>query len=173
MRACKHAPTDLCWLQVSNGQSSVDLEASSDASTLQSKGPFTRAKPASKGASRTYDEASQDADSSNRRVSRSYDDDHSASSSNGLNRKPRRSSNEATSSSDDPEEMTAHLADALRGNEAWQSRQVQRGTPALRQKPKSSRQQSTFKAKQTSSIGNEGRVVVSQDTLLRWLEHRD
>ena len=129
--------------------------------------PVKRPNPGTRTLSRSYDEASQTADGSHRNLSGSYD---RATDS----RKPGRSFDEVNSSSDDPEEMTAQLADALRGNQAWQSRQlVQRETPALRHKPKLSRQKSVSKAKETTSqTGNEGRVVVSQDTLLRWLESK-
>ena len=130
--------------------------------------PFRRAKPVSKNMSRSYDEANSDAETS----SRSYE--RSTSSFAGVSKKPNRGSDEVTSSSDDPEEMTAQLADALRGNRAWQSRQVQmqRAPPALGQMPKSHHKKLTYRNQGTANVRNEGRVVVSQDTLLRWLESK-
>ena len=122
--------------------------------------------------SRSYDEASHDDASSSRQLSRSYEG--SPNSSAGVSKKSNRSFDEVTSSSDDPEEMTAQLADALRGNPAWQSRQVQmrRAPPALGHMPKSFPEKPTHRQQETKSVRNEGRVVVSQDTLLWWLESK-
>ena len=137
--------------------------------------------------SRSYDEASHEAESSSRRLSRSHDRSISSSagvstkpnrsftsSSAGVSKKPNRSFDEVTSSSDDPEEMTVQLADALRGNRAWQSRQVlmRRAPPALGHMPKSSQKKATYRKQEPANVGNEGRVVVSQDTLLRWLKSK-
>lgn len=116
--------------------------------------------------SRSYDEPDDDAETSSRRLSRSY---KSNSSPAGVSKKPNRSFDEVTSSSDDPEEMTAQMADALRGNGAWQSRQVQ---VQVQRAPKSSQKKPTYRKQETANVGNEGRVVVSQDTLLRWLESK-
>ena len=117
-------------------------------------GPSNRAKPVVQSVNRTYN--------------------RSSSSSVSVSKKPNRSFDEVTGSSDDPREMTAQLADALRGNQAWQSRQgkMQTAPPATGQKPKPSRKTTTYKNQTTASIGNEGRVVVSQDALLRWLESK-
>ena len=122
--------------------------------------------------SRSYDEASREAESSSRRLSRSHE--RSTSSSAGVSKELHRSFDEVTSSSDDPEEMTAQLADALRGNRAWQSRQVQmrRAPPALGHMPKSSQKKTKHRSQEPANVGNEGRLVVSQDTLLRWLESK-
>ena len=122
--------------------------------------------------SRSYDETSHDAESSSRQLGRSYE--RSTSSSAGVSKKPNRSFDEVTSSSDDPQEMTAQLADALRGNQAWQSRQVQmrRAPPALGHMSNSSQPKPRHKIQQTRNVENEGRVIVSQGTLLRWLESK-
>lgn len=152
--SCNHALlTSLAW-QVNKGQSSVPLGAPPDAAAPPGAVPAKWAKPVNKDVNRTHDRLT--------------------SSSISLSKKPNRSWDEVTSSSDDPQEMTAQLADALRGNQAWQSRQgeMQTAPPATGQKPKSSRKNATYKNQKTASIGNEGRVVVSQDTLLRWLESK-
>ena len=94
--------------------------------------------------------------------------------------KASRSYDEVTSNSDGPEEVTAEVAGALRGNTAGQSRQEQvvQQTP-LGQKPeaahvplgKSNHARGHVKQSQKQA-GNEGRVLVSQETLLRWLKFK-
>ncbi|KAL3142638.1 hypothetical protein ABBQ38_002947 [Trebouxia sp. C0009 RCD-2024] len=159
---------NLDW--VSDGEGTLSLAgAVPDANAPLKPGPVKWANPGIRKPSRSYDVASHDADDSHMHLGRSYDRVTGS-------KKPGRSFDKVTSSSDDPEEMTAHLTDALRGNQAWQSRQslqMQRAAPSLAHKPKHSRQKSVLKVKETiSRIGNEGRVVVSQNTLLRWLESK-
>lgn len=153
----------LLWWQVSDGEDTPGADAPLN------PGPVKWANPGSRKSSRSFGEVSQDAGDPHRNSGRSYDRGTGS-------KKPGGSFDEVTSSSDDPEEMAAQLADALRGNQAWQRRQfvqMQRATPALEHKPKHSRQKPVSKVKDTlSRTGNEGRVVISQNTLLRWLESK-
>ena len=127
-----------------------------------------RAKLTSRATSRSLNSLNS-FDSPSRSSVGSYDE--VASGFNNVSRKPSRSYDDVSSSSDDPEEMTAQVVDALRGSKAWQMRQMQ-----MQQKSRSSHVQKTqslprtTQAKEALQAGNEGRVLISQETLLRWLK---
>lgn len=70
--------------------------------------------------------------------------------------------NDVTSSSDDPAEVTARVADAFTGNKSQRKRQEhQQKSPQHAKQPNFAHQPN-----------NEGRLVISKDTLLRWLHSK-
>jgi len=79
------------------------------------------------------------------------------------------SSDDVNSRSGNPAEVTAQVVNAVEGYKCRQQRQSQKKSQQLQQ-PKYPLSEV---ATQKSQHVNEGRIVVSRDTLLQWLQSKD
>ena len=69
------------------------------------------------------------------------------------------------SSSDDAADVTAQLADALKGSNTWQQKRHSKNS-------QHAKQPNLAVSGLPAQAGNEGRIVVSQDALLHWLHSK-
>jgi hypothetical protein len=79
------------------------------------------------------------------------------------------SCDDVSSSSDDPAEVTAQMVNATKGYKSRQQRQSQKKSQQLQQPKYPLSEIATQKCQNV----NEGRIVVSRNTLLQWLQSKD
>ncbi len=76
---------------------------------------------------------------------------------------------DVSSSSDNPAEVTAQAVNAVKGYKSRQQRQSQKKSQQLQQPKYPFSEVATQKCQHV----NEGRIVVSRNTLLQWLQSKD
>ena len=79
------------------------------------------------------------------------------------------SSDDVNSSSGNPAEVTAQVVNAVEGYKCRQQRQSQKKSQQLQQPKYPLSEVATQKSRHV----NEGRIVVSRNTLLQWLQSKD